>query len=203
MIRIALTSLWARRRRLVGTTVAVFLGVAFLAGTLVLGDTLSANFDRLFAEVSAGTDVVVRSASVIETDGADDDRGPLDESLVDELARLDGVAEAEGQVVGYGALVGRDGEPVGGNGPPRLAGSWITDPDLNPYELVEGRAPEAPDEVVVNRGAAELAEVELGDTTLVQTPEPVEVTVVGIATFGGADGLGATTWTAFTLEGAQ
>jgi putative ABC transport system permease protein len=204
MIRVTLVSLWARRRRLAGTTVAVFLGVAFLAGTLVLGDTLSANFDRLFAEVSSGTDVVVRSGSVIDTDdGPDDARGALDESLVAELAGIDGVADVEGQVVGYGALVGRDGEPVGGNGPPRLAGSWIADPALNPYELVEGRAPETPDEVVVNRGAAELAEVGVGDSTLVQTPEPVEVTVVGIATFGGADGLGATTWTAFTLEGAQ
>ena len=204
MIRITLVSLWARRRRLVGTTVAVFLGVAFLAGTLVLGDTLSANFDRLFAEVSSGTDVVVRSSSVIDTDdGPDDARGALAESLVAELSDIDGVADVEGQVVGYGALVGQDGDPVGGNGPPRLAGSWIADPALNPYELVEGRAPETPDEVVVNRGAAELAEVGVGDTTLVQTPEPVEVTVVGIATFGGADGLGPTTWTAFTLEGAQ
>lgn len=204
MIRMTLTSLWARRRRLVGTTVAVFLGVAFLSGTLVLGDTLAANFDRMFAEVSAGTDVVVRSSSVIETDeGPDDSRGTLDESLVDRLASVDGVAQAEGQVVGYGALVGQDGEPVGGNGPPRLAGSWIYTSGLNPYELVEGRAPETDDEVVVNRGAAELAEVEVGDTTLVQTPGPIEVTVVGIATFGGADGLGPTTWTAFTLEGAQ
>lgn len=204
MIRISLISLWARRRRLVGTSVAVFLGVAFLVGTLALGDTLSANFDRLFTEVSAGTDVVVRSDSAIASDeSAEDLRAPLDQSLVDELARVDGVAAAEGQVVGYGALVDQDGEPVGGNGPPRLAGSWIETPGLNPYELVEGRAPEADDEVVVNRGAAKLADVEVGDRAVVQTPQPIEVTVVGIATFGGADGLGETTWTAFTLDGAQ
>src|SRR4029453_5597450 len=35
------------------------------------------------------------------------------------------------------------------------------------------------------------------------TPEPVDVTIVGIATFGDADGLGQTTWTAFTLGAAQ
>jgi putative ABC transport system permease protein len=204
MIRISLTSLWARKRRMASTAVAVILGVAFLTGTLVLGDTLSANFDRLFAEVSAGTDVVVRSDTVIETDrGADDARGPLDESLVAKVAGVDGVAAAEGQVVGYGALVSRDGDPVGGNGPPRLAGSWITDPDLNPYKLVEGRAPERSDEVVVNQGAAKLGHLQLGDTTTVQSLAPVEVKIVGIATFGDQDGLGTTTWTAFTLEGAQ
>ncbi|HMG44534.1 MAG TPA: ABC transporter permease [Acidimicrobiales bacterium] len=204
MIRISLISLWARRRRLMGTTLAVFLGVAFLSGTLVLGDTLSANFDRLFAEVSAGTDVVVRSdSSISNEDDIDGGRAPLDQSLVSSLASVDGVDVAEGQVVGYGALADKDGEPVGGNGPPRLAGSWIDTPGLNPYELAEGRAPETSDEVVVNRGAAELADVSVGDTAVVQTPEPVEVTVVGISTFGGTDGLGQTTWTAFTLEGAQ
>jgi putative ABC transport system permease protein len=202
--RLSLASLWARRRRSAGTALAVLLGVAFLTGTLVLGDTLSANFDRLFEEVSAGTDVVVRSSTVIEADaGPDDARGPIDESLVDTVGGVDGVAEAEGQVTGYGALLDQDGNPVGGNGPPRLAGSWITDTDLNPYKLVDGREPRADDEVVVNRGAADLAGVKVGDTATVQTPAPVDVTVVGIATFGDADGLGTTTFTAFTLEGAQ
>ncbi len=204
MTRLSLASLWARRRRSAGTALAVLLGVAFLTGTLVLGDTLSANFDRLFQEVSAGTDVVVRNSTVIEADaGPDDARGPIDESLVEVVRDVDGVALAEGQVTGYGALLDQDGNPVGGNGPPRLAGSWISDPDLNPYELVDGREPRTNDEVVVNRGAADLAGVEVGDRATIQTPAPVDVTVVGIATFGDADGLGTTTFTAFTLEGAQ
>ena len=41
------------------------------------------------------------------------------------------------------------------------------------------------------------------DVTTVETPAPVEVTIVGIAMFGTADGLGPTTFTAFTLEGAE
>jgi putative ABC transport system permease protein len=205
MFRINLTQLWARKRRLAGTAVAVVLGVAFLTGTLVLGDTLSGNFDRLFAEVSAGTDVVVRNATSIdgEQDGPDAARGSIDESLVDLVGDVDGVAEAEAQLVGYGSLIGRDGDAIGGNGPPRLAGSWISIPELNPYQLVEGRAPEAPDEVVVNRGAAEAGDLAVGDTTVVQVPAPVEVTIVGLATFGDADGLGEVTWTAWTLDAAQ
>lgn len=204
MTRISLISLWMRRRRLAGTAIAVILGVAFLSGTLVLGDTLRANFDRLFAEVSAGTDVVVRNAAAIESDaGADDARGPIDQSLLDTVRQVDGVATAEAQLVGYGSLIGRDGDAIGGNGPPRLAGSWITTPELNPYKLVEGRAPAGPDEVVINRGAANAGDLELGDTTTVQVPAPVEVTIVGIATFGDADGVGETTWTAFDLESAQ
>ncbi|MPY92534.1 MAG: FtsX-like permease family protein [Acidimicrobiia bacterium] len=204
MTQLSVTSLWARRRRFASTAVAVVLGVAFLVGTLVLGDTLSANFDRLFSDVSAGTDVVVRNATVVEPDsGPGESRGPIDRSLVDVVEGVEGVATAEPQIVGYGSLLGRDGSAIGGNGPPRQAGSWLTTPELNPYRLVEGRAPQAPDEVVVNRGAARAGDLAVGDRTTVQTPAPVDVSVVGIATFGGTDGLGETTFTAFTLEGAE
>src|SRR4051812_9988566 len=150
MLRLSYQSLWARRRRLASTAIAVVLGVAFLVGTLVLGDTIAANFDNLFSETAAGTDVVVRSESPLDASfEADPGRRPVDESLVEQVAAVDGVAVAEPQIVGYGQLLGSDGDPIGGNGPPRLAGNWITDADLNPYELDEGRVPEAADEVVV------------------------------------------------------
>jgi putative ABC transport system permease protein len=204
MLRLSLTSLWARKRRMVGTGLAVIIGVAFLTGTLILGDTMKANFDRLFTEVSAGTDVVIRNHNAVETDNAtQDDHGLLSQALVQDIRGLDGVADVQGQIVGYGSLLGRDGDAIGGNGPPRLAGSWVTDPELNPYRLVEGRAPRADDEVVVNRGAADDGNLKVGDVTTVQSPQPVRVRIVGIATFGDAAGLGTTTFTAFSLAGAQ
>ncbi len=197
--------LLAHKRRLIGTFLAVFLGVAFLAGTLVLGDTLRGNFDNLFTEANAGTDVVVRHESKLSTDPGEPDsqRGLIDASLVDRVRGVDGVAAAEPSVEGFGQLIGKNGDKLGGNGPPTLAGNWIDNRDLNPYRLVEGRAPRAADEVVINRGAADKGDLRLGDTTVVQTPEPVRVKIVGISTFGSADGLGQVTFTAFTLPAAQ
>jgi putative ABC transport system permease protein len=116
---------------------------------------------------------------------------------------VDGIASVAPYVEGYGQLLGKDGKAIGGNGPPRLAGSWITDPDLNAYRLVEGRAPRAADEVVLNRGAATSGKLSLGDTTTLQTPRPVRVRIVGIATFASADGFGETTYAALPLAGAQ
>ena len=187
-------------RRLAGTSLAVVLGVAFLTGTLVLGSTLRANFDDLFGEVNAGTDVVVRNSTDL---GMDSPRGLIDASLVGDVVRVDGVAAAEPVVIGMGQLLGADGEAVGGNGPPQLAGSWTTDADLNPYRLAEGRAPEGHDEVVVNKGALEAGDLALGDTATVLTPEPVEATIVGVSTFGNEDGLGGVTFTAFDLDDAM
>jgi putative ABC transport system permease protein len=205
MRNVIFKGLVAHKRRLVGTFLAVFLGVAFLSGTLVLGDTLRANFDDLFTEANAGTDVVVRHESDLSTDPGEPDtqRGLIDASLVDTVRGVDGVAAAEPTVEGFGQLVGKNGDDLGGNGPPTLAGNWVEDRDLNPYRLEEGRAPRAPDEVVINRGAADDGDLQVGDTTTVEVPEPVTVEIVGIATFGSADGLGQTTFTAFTLEAAQ
>src|SRR5437764_3148805 len=206
VLRIAIRRLTTGRRRLVGTVLAVFLGVAFLAGTLALSDTLRANFADLFATANSHTDVVLRSADQLTAGG---DRGPdlrqrglLDARVPGQVAAVEGGAHAVADISGYGQIQGADGKAVGGNGPPRLAGTWIADPDLTPYRLVAGWAPRTAGEVVINRGAAKAGHLKVGDATIVEAPEPVHVTIVGIATFGTADGFGTSTFVAFTPEGA-
>src|SRR5215471_10043545 len=141
MFKVSLKTLWASKRRLLGTCVAVVLGVAFLSGTLVLGDTLRANFSSLFAQANQGTDAVVRTPSRVDTGAGQPaaQRGLIDQSLIDKVRDVDGVADAEPSIQGYGLLTDKDGNGIGGNGPPTFAGNWITDLDLNPYHLVEGR----------------------------------------------------------------
>ncbi|CAL9366521.1 ABC transporter permease [Streptomyces sp. enrichment culture] len=203
-LRLGASSLRARRRRFAGTFLAVLLGVSFLAGTLVMGDTLRASFDSLFGNATAGTDAVVRSADAITTPGESQGvREPVPAALADRIEDVPGVAAAAPDIQGAGQLVGEDGDPIGGQGPPTLAGNWITDPELNPYRLAEGRTPERSGEVVVNRGAADKGGLELGDTTTLRTPDPVRVTVVGLATFGGEDGMAQVTFTGMTRADAE
>ncbi len=203
MLNVTWRSLRAHKRRFVGTFLAIFLGVSFLSGTLVLGDTLTANFDRLFASANAGADVVVRSADHIPAERLQAGRGLIPAATADAIAGVEGVAAAEPNIQGYGQLVDRAGKVVGGNGPPTFAGNWIENAVLNPYRLAEGRAPAAEDEVVINRGAAKDGGFAVGDTVTVRTPDALPVTVVGIATFGRGDGFGAATFVAFTTEAAQ
>jgi putative ABC transport system permease protein len=198
MIAVTARSLWARKRRLVATLLAVGLGVAFLAGTLLLSDTLRANFDRLFTQADGGTDVVLRGATKV---GAE--RTGVDASLLARVRSVAGVADAQPYLEGYGQLVGRDGKPIGGNGPPTQAANWVGDPALNPYRLVQGHAPRAGDEVVINRGAARTGHLTLGMTTTLLTPQPLRVHIVGITTFGTADGFGPGTFTGMTLAAAR
>ncbi|MFD7441608.1 ABC transporter permease [Streptomyces sp. NPDC059909] len=202
--RLSVASLRAHKRRFAGTFTAVLLGVAFLAGTLVMGDTLRAGFDTMFGNATSGTDAVVRSADTITVPGeAQGTREPVDSALAERIARTPGVAAAVPNIQGAGQLIGRDGKPIGGQGPPTLAGNWIDDPELNPYRLAEGRDPARPGEVVVNRGAARTGGLRTGDTTVLRTPDPVRVTVVGLATFGGEDGMGQVTFTGMTRADAE
>ncbi|MFF7132435.1 putative ABC transport system permease protein [Streptomyces sp. SAI-126] len=203
-VRLSVSSLRAHRRRFAGTFLAVFLGVAFLAGTLIMGDTLRAGFDTMFGNATSGTDAVIRSADAITTPGESAGvREPVPTDLVGTVEQVPGVAAAAPDIQGAGQLVGANGEPIGGQGPPTLAGNWIDDSRLNPYRLAEGRAPRKSGEVVVNRGTAEKGDLKIGDTTILRTPDPVEVTVVGLATFGGEDGMAQVTYTGMTRADAE
>jgi putative ABC transport system permease protein len=188
------------KRRFVSTCVAVVLGVAFLTGTLVLGDTIRGSFDQLFASANEGTAVVVRSSTRI---GGDDtgQRGVVDPAVVDSVLAVPGVAAAEAVVQGPAQLVGADGSAIGGNGPPTIGANWIDDPGLEPYQVVEGRAPQAttggPVEVVIDRGSAETGVLSLGDTTTVLVPDQVPVEIVGIVAFGTSDSMAGSTFTGF------
>ena len=207
MLRVTIKGLLARTGRLAATVVAVMLGVAFTAGTLVLTDTIGKTFDDLFTKAYDGTDAVVRAPIAFAAPaGASDQRGRVDQSLVDVVAGVDGVAVAEGTVEGYTQLVGADGNPLGDPelGAPTLGGNWSRSDDLNPFTLVEGRAPTADDEVVIDRKSANDGRLRVGDTTTVLVqgpPQPVEV--VGIAKFGDANSPGGASFVLFTSEAAQ
>ena len=68
MIKAALKSLLGRKVRLLMSTFAIVLGVAFVAGSLIFSDTLSRSFTALFA--STVGDVVVRPEGGTTADGA-------------------------------------------------------------------------------------------------------------------------------------
>ena len=59
MLKIGLRSLLSHKLRLALTTVAVILGVSFVAGTFILTDTINATFTGVFNAANAGVAVTV------------------------------------------------------------------------------------------------------------------------------------------------
>jgi len=94
MRRVMIKGLLAHKLRLALTAVSVVLGVGFVAGTFVLTDTLAHTFDSLFAEVNGNTDAQIRSTKELSpVNPADANRGPIPDSLLAAVQKVDGVAE--------------------------------------------------------------------------------------------------------------
>ncbi len=199
--------LLANKFRLAGTALAVILGVAFMAGTLVLTDTIGKTFDDLFGDVYRDTDAVVRQEAAFSGEtGEADVRGRVEASVVDDVLGVDGVAEAEGSIQGYARLVDKDGQPIGDPemGAPTYGGNWLASDDLNPFTLAAGRAPEAADDVVIDKASADDGGFRVGDPiTVLGQGAPRQMRVSGIATFGDADSPGGASYGLFTMETAQ
>jgi putative ABC transport system permease protein len=198
IVKVTLRNLVAHKVRLALTALAVVLGVAFVAGTLVFTDTMSRQFDDLFARIGDGVAVQVRAKKVIDSYETADARS-VPASLLGTVRGVPGVAGADGEVNGFAAVVGRDGKVVGGSGPPQIGIGWRPgDPD-NPMKA--GRGPARPGEVAVDDTTARKAGLRVGDPVrvLIQGP-PQTATVVGILDSGNL--LGATV-TSFDMGTAQ
>ena len=111
MFKVIMRGLLARKFRLVATALAVTLGVAFMAGTLVLTDTFGQTFNDLSAGVYKGTDAAVRATAVFNGPQFTGEQRPfVNASLADTLSRVPGV--------GRGGLAGRR-RGAGGSTPGR------------------------------------------------------------------------------------
>jgi len=66
MFRIITRGLLARKFRLFATALAVTLGVAFMAGTMVLTDTIGHTLNDLSVGVYKGTDAEVRGQGGVQ-----------------------------------------------------------------------------------------------------------------------------------------
>lgn len=219
MIRAALKSLLGRKVRLLLSTFAIVLGVAFVAGSLIFSDTLNRSFTALFA--STVGDVVVRPESSGAGDGAPS-TVTIPASVVAELAEVPGAARADGNVVAFGVfVVGADGKVVSGFGPPAIGGNWSDAPaghGLEGLEIIRGRAPEGPDEVVLDHRTVGRADYHLGGkVTIIPSTalarqgrrdapvdvEPLRPRLVGIVGFPSGGSLNGATYAAFDTPTAQ
>lgn len=209
MLRITFKSLLARKLRLLLTALAVVLGVAFVSGTLILGDTLNSTFDKLFTTAYSGTDVGVRGKSAFTvnvTDGGDpaQSRPPVPAEVLDKVRDVPGVTQAEGDSSGFAQIVRPDGKVVETSGAPTLGGSWLGDSPLNPYELRKGKAPSATGQVAIDESTATDNKLKVGDPIKVLTESGSrDETISGIVSFGESGSLAGATVTIFDPATAQ
>ncbi|WP_244930008.1 ABC transporter permease [Nocardioides sp. W7] len=207
MLRAALKSLLGRKVRLLMSTFAIVLGVAFVAGTLVFSDTLNRSFTALFA--STVGDVVVRPEGAMTAMG-DLSTQTVPADLVDRLAQVEGAERVDGNVSAMNVVVlDTDDKVVGGFGPPSLGSNWTGAPaghGLEGLVITEGREPAGGGEVVLDESTAEKAGYGLGDAVSLNTAGATATlapTLVGIAGFPEGGSLNGATLAVFDTVTAQ
>ncbi len=213
MFRLTWRNLVARKVRLVMSTLAIVLGIGFLAGVLTFSGGLSKTFDGIIE--GSTPDAVARPAGTSSFDaiGAGNTQ-TLSPAEVKKLADLPEVARADGSVDGLGLYVlDTDGKLVGTGGAPTVAFNYTEAPSLNDEQtltLDEGRWPAADDEIALDADAAKSGGYKIGDMVTVIPPGvdgtgPItrELKLVGLAGFNGGGGTAGSTLVIFDTHGAQ
>jgi putative ABC transport system permease protein len=201
MFRATVRSLLARKLRLVLSGIAIILGVGFVAGSFILTDTIGQVFDNIFSNANQKVSVVVRGKET----AVSNDRQPVPASLLATVRALPGVAAAEPEIGGYAQLVDNKGKTYPyHNGPPALGFAFDTNQKVSQDNLVQGRAPAGPDEVVIDKHTADQTHYRVGDVAPVLTRLARQnYHIVGIYQLGTSDNQGGASLIGFDVATAQ
>jgi len=154
MLRTTLASLRFRAMRLAMSSLAIAAGVAFVAGTLILGASLKQSFFNSFAAGAMNVDAAVTPHGSDTAQPGSPSAPALPTSALAAVRAVSGVASAQGRVLGQAALIGRDGKVVGGAGQIGIGINVATDPSLRGFTVVRGRLPSTPDDVAIDSSTA-------------------------------------------------
>ena len=208
MTAFALKSLGSRKLRALLTAIAIVLGVAMIAGTYILTDTIKSAFGTVFQEVYKRTDIVISARSAIEEEGENERAVPpaFSESLLKQVRALRGVQQAQGGITSTAQLVGRDGKVLSTGGAPGLAFSVHPHGNqrFNPLTLVAGNWPSGEDEVGIDDNTAERHGYRVGQTIgVIARGSEQHMRIAGIMRIGGVASLGGATMAIFNFPVAQ
>ncbi|MDX6609221.1 MAG: putative transport system permease protein [Solirubrobacterales bacterium] len=189
MTSLSLKSLWARKARALATAFAVVIGVAFVAGSYVLTDTIFAAFDEIFSESLKGTSVVVSAENPVKQENGE--VPTISASLLPRVQKTPGVRLAAGAIFTPGGFFDSEGNKIGNKFAPKFISSALPG-GLESLTYTEGHQPRGPTEASISLTAAESSNLKLGDEIKLigqgsaRSFELIGFTRLGGASFGGA-----------------
>src|SRR3954469_240788 len=203
MIRLALRSVRARWGRVVLTALAIVASTAFLSGTFIFRDTVQRTFNALFANVFERVDGYVQSSNSVEGFLGFERRDRLPVGVVDQVAAVDGVADAQAFVQGDAVVIDKQGDPIERPTAPTF-GATVNHGPLSVWRVAEGRLPDGPTEVALDTITAHDASYVIGDTVKVNSEGGSrDFALVGITVYDNIVSPGNATWALFDAVTAE
>lgn len=186
MLKLAWRGVRYNTGRYIATLVAIMTGVSFFAASGFLGDRVVDSLEGDTRTQFGAVDLaVVRSETPDDLFSNEELRLPG--AVADQIIAVDGVDGVALILTGQMAMLDESNEVVAEGAAGRL---WVSDVELNPLELVEGRGPETIDEIAIDRGIAGDQDLSVGDETVVLSiAGDARVTVVGITSYGDSDSI--------------
>jgi putative ABC transport system permease protein len=189
MLSLVLRGFMQRKLRVLLTGIAIALGVALMAGTYILTDTINQSFAGIFSVANRGHDVVITPTQALGRETRSQ-TSPITEQMLAQVRATAGVSEAAGSIFTPGTFLDVRGKRLTNGGAPAFVAS-VTPKRFESFKPVQGRFPLGADEVAIDEQTAKRHNLKLGQQMIVAGSAPAKrYTIVGITRFGGGESFG-------------
>jgi putative ABC transport system permease protein len=189
MLRLVLRGFAQRKLRVALSAISIVLGVALMAGTYILTDTINNSFAAIFQTASKGHDVVVTPAETLGRE-VRAQTSPVTQQMVETVRRTPGVSQASGSIFSPGTLLDTRRKRLTSGFAPAFIASTVP-PRFESFKPVKGRFPTTAGEVAIDEATHERTGLGIGRQMIVAGSAATgRYTIVGILRFGGGESFG-------------
>jgi putative ABC transport system permease protein len=202
MARLILRGFLQRKLRVALTAVAIALGVALMAGTYILTDTINHSFAGIFKTAAKGDSVVVSPTEPLGREKRAQE-SPITDAMLARVRAVPGVAEAAGGIFTPGAFLDLNRKRLTSGGAPAFIAGELPK-RFESFSPVKGRFPLSAGEVAIDEATAARHGLRIGQRMIVAGAAPARrYTIVGILKFGGGQSFGGAGTAILTPSEAQ
>ncbi|HEV7942910.1 MAG TPA: FtsX-like permease family protein [Solirubrobacteraceae bacterium] len=202
MGKLVLRGFAQRKVRALLTGIAIALGVALMAGTYILTDTINSAFAEVFGTAYKNKAVVVTERETLGR-GSGSEISTLNESTLAKVRAVAGVATASGSVSTGAALLHTNGKRLTSGGAPGLV-DGVQPARFESFKASSGHLPSAANQVAIDQATAQREHLKIGGQIVIAGRSPARTyTISGIAKFAGSESFGGTTVALVTISQAQ
>jgi putative ABC transport system permease protein len=190
MSKLVLRGFAQRKVRALLTGIAIVLGVALMAGTYILTDTINSAFAEVFGSAYKNKAVVVTAKETLGHN-SESQTYPITESTLAKVRAVPGVAAASGGVATRATLLTTSGKRISSTAPSLV--DAVQPPRFESFTAVQGHLPNAANEMAIDQATAKREHLKLGQEIVIAGSAPARrYTISGIAKFAGSESFGGT-----------
>ncbi len=199
MLTLVLRGFVQRKLRVLLTAIAIALGVALMAGTYILTDTINHAFSEVFGSAYANKSVVVTEKETLGGSQA----SALTEATLARVRAVPGVAATSGDISTSAALLTTSGKRLTSGGAFGLVDA-LQPSRFEAFTATIGHLPSTASEVAIDQASAKRNHLTLGQQIVIAGRSPARhYTISGIAKFAGSESFGGTTVALLQASQAQ